>query len=222
MIRPSRTFALPTAAVVALLLLAASGCITNKKWNPAATQPVTIGNPDEATPKYWLEKPATDEVAAADFTTLFDAAEQVTRDYWFRIDRRDYRAGLLLSQPMVSKQWFEPWRKDAGTVHDVEENSLGPIRRTVYFQFRQNPDGTFSATPKVLVERYSKVGVAYQTSYAMRREATSYWYALRRDQVMEQHMADTLRRKLKQEVRPRQTAGDWSDPSSGRRAPEAQ
>ena len=219
----SPTFALAVTALTSLLLLSlGSGCITNKKWNPAATQPVTIGDPAEATPQYWLDQAPTDEVIAADFTSLFEAAERVTQDYWFRIDRRDYRAGLLLSQPTVSKQWFEPWRRDTGTAHGVAENSLGPIRRTVHFQFRQNPDGTFTATPKVLVERFSRVGVAYYTIYAMRREPGYYWYALRRDTVLEQHMADALRRRLKQEVRPRATAGNWSDPSTGRQAPEAQ
>src|SRR5436190_5843193 len=110
-------------------------CITHQRWNPAPTHPATVGDPASSTTDYWLAKPDTDVVTLNDFTTLFNAAEDVTRHYGFLIDRRDYRSGLLKSQPLVSKQWFEPWRRDLVTLNDLREASIHPIRRVVYFQF---------------------------------------------------------------------------------------
>ena len=178
-----------------LLTLLLPGCI-NKTANPSATQPVTVGDPATATPEYWLEQPATDTVTARDFTTLFDAAEQVAHNHHFRIDHRDYRSGRLTTHPLVSKQWFEPWRRDVATGGDVLEASLGPIRRKIHFEFTPNPDGTFTAAPKVLVERYSRVGPEYTYAFAARGEPTSYWYTLRRDEAMERKLTNALRSRL--------------------------
>jgi hypothetical protein len=180
-------------ALVSLLVLSLGGCIGGKPANPAATQPATAIDPERARPAYWLNQPAAAEVSNANFQKLWDTSETVARQYLFSIDLRDFRQGLLTTQPMVSKQWFEPWRKDAGTFRDVEENSLGAIRRTIHFQFARNLDGTYTVTPKVVVERQVVVEKKYLEEL---QTPGTYWYALRRDTALETKLAASIERKL--------------------------
>ena len=138
---------------------------------------------------------ATAEVTAADFHALWEASEAVAHDYLYQIDVRDYRRGLLKTDAVVSKQFFELWRKDAGKARDVIEDSAGPIRRTIYFYFARNADGSYTVSPKVLVERRSKVEAKYRV--ADEDVPATYWYALRRDTAMEEKVGADLRSKLK-------------------------
>jgi hypothetical protein len=177
-----------------LLAAAGGGCIGKHPENPAATQPVTNVDPALATHEYWLAQPGKAEVAHGDFTTLWEASEDVARQYLFSIDRRNFRSGLLTTKPLVSKQWFEPWRKDAVTVQDVKEASLATIRRTVYFQFKQNPAGGYTVEPKVVVERESKVDPKYRDPDS--QLPPMYWYAVRRDPGLEEKLAESIRKKL--------------------------
>jgi hypothetical protein len=166
---------------------------------PSTTRPVaTAIDPQLAQPTYWLKQPATSETSFADFQKLWDACEAVAYDYLFKIDRRDYRHGLLTTQPMLSKQWFEPWRKDGPTGRDVEEASFGGVRRTVYFQFTQNLDNSYTVAPKVLVERQSKIDHNDTGTNTGNDpdQPTSYWYAVRRDAQMEIRLVAAIREKL--------------------------
>ena len=182
-------------ASIFVLSLLLAGCI-GKPANPAATQPTTVIDPAVAEPAHWLKQPATAEVTNPDFKKLWDACEAVAHDYLFKIDLRDFRRGLLKTQPMVSKQWFELWRNDAGTAKDVLEDSTGALRRTIYFQFTKNLDGSYTVAPKVLIERESRASPAdlpeYDTPHAL-----IYWYALRRDAPLEQKVAAAVERKLR-------------------------
>src|SRR3954465_2084342 len=107
-------------ALAIFLMLLAGGCIGNRPSNPAATQPVTMVDPQLAEQNYWLAKPATVEVRGQ-FKPLWEASEQTAHEFRFSIDRRDQRSGLLTTEPMISKQWWEFWRKDAGTFQDTKE-----------------------------------------------------------------------------------------------------
>lgn len=168
------------------------GCVKNKPANPGAARATDV-DPKLADKNYWLSQPASAEVSGRDFTELWEASEAVARNYLFRIDRRDYRAGLLTTEPMVSKQIFELWRKDAGTGYDTREATIAPIRRTIYFQFTPNADGSYTVSPKVVVERQSKVEPKYREEIDM---PASYWYALRRDTVLEGKVAEAIRKKM--------------------------
>lgn len=153
---------------------------------------------EQAEAAYWLAKPANSEVTYNDFQKLWDTCESVAYDYLFRIARRDYRGGVLTTEPMLSKQWFELWRKDGPSFQDVREASLGGVRRTIYFQIARNPDGSFTAAPKVIVERQSKVDsrIIITDDTTDPRLPHQYWYALRRDGEMEVRVVGALREKL--------------------------
>ncbi|HEV8604842.1 MAG TPA: hypothetical protein VGQ99_05720 [Tepidisphaeraceae bacterium] len=178
--------------VAILLMVAAGGCMGKRPGNLAATQPATTVDPQLAEKEYWLARPASVQVRGG-FEPLWEASEEAAHEFLFKIDRRDQRSGLLTTAPMISKQWWEIWRKDAGTLKDVQEATLANIRRTIYFQFRREGDGVYSVTPKVVVEKESKVDPKYKTDI---EGPSSYWYALRRDEVVEKKVGEAIRRRL--------------------------
>jgi hypothetical protein len=223
----------PLALSLFLISILIAGCI-GKPQNPAATQPVTLVDLATTQPSYWLDQP-TPPVAlvhSGDFDLLWESAKDVARSYLFSIDREDFRAGLITTEPMVSKQIFEPWRPDTGTIGGAVENSLADIRRTLRFEVdRDDQTGTFTVTPKVLVERLAVLerritsvlqyrstvsGAVVPSRYAIAREETPlwdlpprYWYPVARDTEMEKQVAKRLRDRLNKpppSIRDRKTA----------------
>ncbi len=189
------------ARMFALLLIAAllAGCARQHRAASPATAPAVAEN----------------RVTSRDFEQLWDAAADVARDRMFTIDRRDYRGGVLTTEPMVSAQFFEPWRRDALTADAVAESSLATIRRTIRFQFtRDDETGTFAVVPHVLVERYALAerritnSMLYRAAFR-RTTATGtretdrgvelpqrYWYRVGNDPVLEKDLAAALRRRV--------------------------
>ena len=175
-----------------VMMMVVCGCMGKRPENPAATQPATSVDPQLAEKEYWLAKAGSAEVRG-DFEPLWEASEEAAHEFFFKIDRRDQRSGLLTTQPMISKQFWEVWRKDAGTWKDAQEATLASIRRTIYFQFRKEKDGGYSVTPKVIVEKESKVDPKYKTEI---EGPSTYWYALRRDEVVEKRIARAIKHHL--------------------------
>lgn len=195
-----------------------AGCITGKQ-HPAATQPSTTIDVATTQPSYWLDQPPTVVIHSSNFESLVSACEDAARDYLFRLDRIDYRAGLITTVPLVSAQWFEPWRQDNRTLADVEESSIATIRRTIRFEFTRLPDETWQVAPKVLVERQAiserriTSVVLYRNVFTSIRAAhlrpsgthesdegiilsPRYWYLLRRDPDFERVVARAVESHL--------------------------
>jgi hypothetical protein len=203
-----------TLIITALVLIPTlTGC--RAPTAPPAARAIDV-DPELAEPIYWYHQPATASITHHDFDELWRAAEDAARAKMFTLDRRDYRSGILTTEPLVSSQFFEPWRRDTATAYDTTESSLATIRRTVRYEFTRNDDATFTVTPKVLVERRT---VAEQriTSVVMVRGAfrrfqgrsehrpygtpeadvgvylpARYWYALRRDEALEAELAESI------------------------------
>ena len=191
------------AAVLALVLAGCAG--GSPKWvapPPTTTQATTARAERENT------------IVARDFDHLWRACADVARSRQFAIDRRDYRGGVLTTEPLVSAQFFEPWRRDALTGDDVAESSLATIRRTIRFEFTRHGDGRFSVIPRVIVERYSsaerRITSASLYRSAFRRTTatgtretdrgvqlpTRYWYNVGNDEVLEKNLAEAVRRRV--------------------------
>jgi hypothetical protein len=209
--------ALATGAGALAVLI--SGCITHPQ-NPAATQPATVVDLATTQPTYWLDQPAAAQVRGRDFDTVWDVCKATARGYLFALDRVDYRAGEITTLPMVSKQWFEPWRSDSGSSYQVLANSMGAIRRTLSFQVAREPDATYTVTPKVLVERevilerrvsdvsqyrlaFSGPGAKIQPREAVTLDPNTYpdvplkyWYPTGRDTEMEVQVAKRVQQEL--------------------------
>jgi hypothetical protein len=195
-----------------LSCLSIPGCILR---NPdPATPRVTNIDPKLSTPNYWLDQPAVVHVDAPDFYTLWQICRSVAHDRFFMIDREEYREGLMTTRPLVSKMYWEIWRRDEVTVDDIEASTLATIRRTVYFRITQQPNGKFTVEPKVLVERFASSERRltaineYLTAFAGPRPygttemdegvtlPTDYWYATGRDNALERDLAAAIRRRL--------------------------
>ena len=192
--------------------LLAAGCADSR---PAATQPARTGDLATTRMWHWLDQPDVASVENFQFQALWDACEQVARGYQYQLDRQDYRLGLLTTKPMVSKELFEPWRKDAGTLHGVLQDSLTTIRRSIRFEIKRTEQGTFVMTPRVLVERetilerritsaaqyrtaFSGPAVGTRTSAEIEENVpVVYWTPISRDPEMEKHIAADVRRSIK-------------------------
>lgn len=203
-----------------ILALCVLGCITGRS-NPAATQPATAVDLATTQPGYWLGQPAVAEVRGGDFNRLWEAAKETVRDYQLALDREDYRAGVITSVPEVSKQVFEVWRSDAGTLDESLANTVGAIRRTIRFEVSRGEDGTFTLVPKVLVERQSiferrvtdvsqyRFAFAGPTKAQPARTAVTldpetyqdvpvkYWYPIGRDFALEKKVAKRVEQEMK-------------------------
>ena len=75
--------------------------------------------------------PSSVGVVDSRYDRLMNVAEDVSRELLFKPATRDFRTGLLRTEPMVSAQWFEFWRSDVQTPADMAQSSLGKIRRTL-------------------------------------------------------------------------------------------
>lgn len=204
--------------VLSSVILASTqtGCLLLWRQNPAATQPATAINPQTTQPSYWLGQPAVAHVRSRHFDALWDACRDAVQSDGFLVDRRDYREGLMTSLPLISKQAYEFWRADVVDVHDLAQSSLDMLRRTIRITFRRLPDGTFEATPKVLVERDSLIGRRitsvdqYQNAFSIQAQDVAreteksgtdippeYWYPIGRDKALEKQIAQSVRDRLR-------------------------
>lgn len=190
-----------------------TGCITRPVQLPPGER-ITELQTDPPHPADFWNQPATAHVTHPDYDALWRAAEQAARDLLFTIDRRDYRNGLLMTDPMVSGQWFEPWRADVVTARHRLESSLMTVRRTLRFEFTRTDDGRFGVVPKVLVEqeaiaerRISSVVSprgAFGRTTAWGNPQTDrgvhlprrYWFAIARDEALEQRVARLIESRL--------------------------
>ena len=201
------------ACILPTLLLAA--CAADSVGVAPATRPAFLSAPaEQAGSDYWFDKPAVASVASPDFQKLWSACRTTLINDEFEIDQENYRLGLLTTFPMISKQFFEVWRSDAGDVHGVIWDSLQTIRRTVRFDFTRRPNGSYIVFPKVLIETCShpERRITSQAQYSQAftsvaetptiindqgvAVATRYWYSVGRDEAMEKELANSVREKM--------------------------
>src|SRR5690606_34268909 len=120
----------------------------------------------------------------------------------------------ITTRPLQSRQALELWRGDVVDGPGLAQSTLGTVRRTIRFEFADSPDGDgYLVAPKVVVERRAvperrvtdasryRAAVA-GTPTARRTDAEGdplpahYWYALGRDQALEQALAKDIQRLL--------------------------
>src|ERR1700679_2026389 len=88
--------------------------------NYSTTRPAVMTEPiDHASPDYWFKQPNVASVTSSDFDALWKASAATPIFAQCEIDRHDQRLGVLTTCPMISKQFFEFWRSDAGDAHEV-------------------------------------------------------------------------------------------------------
>ena len=120
----------------------------------------------------------------------------------------------MTSFPLTSKQAFEIWRSDVVGAAAVAQSTLGTLRRTLRWDVKSDDDGTFVATPTVLVERYQVEerrltnAMQYRDIYSIDRPIgderkdkgidvpEEYWYPLGRDRDLEKQLVNEVREKI--------------------------
>ena len=185
-----------------------------------AHQPPPTTKPSYATtqPSYWIAQPAAVHVTSSDFDRLWKACEEAARSYGFYLDREDFRAGVITTYPLISKQFFEVWRNDVQTAHDLADSSVSAYRRTIRFTIKRLPDGTFDMTPVIVIERKALAEHPVSASVYLRnafrntrgtrsagtaeadegiRMPSNYWYATGRDTVLEKSVAKSVEHWMK-------------------------
>ncbi len=200
-----------TTATCASLSVGCAGQSDSPTPRPVATDV----DPEQATADYWLNRPAVASVTSRHYEHLFNACDHVLRQRYFGINRSDFRNGVLISEPLISKQIWEFWRQDVGSFLQQLNSTLATYRRTVHWTITAEEDGEFVATPKVVVERYSATprritAVTRYTSAASSADADapiqspslqqvkrSPWYAVGRDEALERQLAEHAERWMR-------------------------
>jgi len=204
-----------SAIFIFAVLFLLAGCSHDDDNPPLAKLPTATDIPAErSTTNYWLKQSPVASVSFGDYQKLWDACSQTVVNDQFELDRQDFRQGVLTTWPLISKQFFEVWRSDAGTLHDIWLDSTQTIRRTIWFDFSRGADGGFVATPKVLIEQsshperrittYTQFTAAFASTPDPPTRVTdegtvvgnSYWYALGRDDAMERELVYSVKEKL--------------------------
>ena len=131
---PTRLLTLVVAAAAAV---GATGCLQH-------TRPVVA----EAVPQTKGEQ---------NFQALWLASQEVLREYRFTIDRMDRRAGLITTQPLTGRQFFEPWRKDAVNREALKDSSIKTLLRTAVVKIHPTGPGSdqYELTVEVTVAKPS-------------------------------------------------------------------
>jgi len=173
--------------------------------------PVTDESADKAAADYWMTKPPVASASSPEFQKLWDACKDTARSMQFQIDLENYRDGVLTTQPMVSRQFYEFWRSDVGNTYGLLQSSLGTVRRRIVFEVKQEDSGDYVAQPKVLVERLAQTPTRVTSVQNFRNGVAPagniitdqgkvipavYWYAIARDEALEKRIARDVTSRL--------------------------
>ena len=89
--------------------------------------------------------------AERDFDNLWRASQYVLKKHYFTLDIQDRRAGLISTEPMLGKHFFEFWRHDSTTDRDTQESTLQKIYRTAFVTISRGTTEHGAYKPKVIV-----------------------------------------------------------------------
>ena len=89
--------------------------------------------------------------AERNFQTMWRASLKVLRRLYFQIDHQDRRSGVITTHPMVSKHFFEFWRRDSVTDFHLKESTLQTITRKAKVVIRPVTEDSIVYMPTVEV-----------------------------------------------------------------------
>jgi hypothetical protein len=88
------------------------------------------------------------------FQAIWRAAHRTLRDYRFQIARVDARAGILVTEPMVTKSPIEFWRSDLQRPEDLAISAIHKAYCMAIVRIEEpGPDGPFRSHTRVLFAR---------------------------------------------------------------------
>jgi hypothetical protein len=104
-------------------------------------------------------EPIVDSQGAAPVDPRFEATWQaalgVLGEYRFQIDRKDKRAGVITTRPLLGRHGLEFWRRDATTMQELLEGTLQTVYRAATVRIMPDPkrEGGYVALVEVKVSR---------------------------------------------------------------------
>jgi hypothetical protein len=140
---------------------------------------------------------------------VWEAIQETLRRHRFRLDRVDRRAGVITTVPEMSQHFFEIWRKDVATRHDLWEATINPVRRwvevrvsgdqeeswgrlavAVHKQRLSSPDRQFNSTGAA----YQYFGNSLPSTTGLGRVTPEHdcWLDLGRDAAMEDYLLERI------------------------------
>ncbi len=197
-----------------LLIPLLAGCVNGPSRGNDSGAKATSIDPKTATPRYWMDKPATAQVSDGDYDRLWLACDEATRHYHFLPDALNYRQGIMTSKPLVSKGMGEFWRNDVQDESDLVKSTIATYRRTIRYDIDRTDDDRYEVGVKVLVERSSQferrvtTGIQFRDAFGPYppaaefrsddgvKQDAQYWYAVGRDQTLEKALAQVIEDKL--------------------------
>jgi len=93
---------------------------------------------------------STIEIDRAEYTRIFQAAEQELRRQGYTLERRDHRFGVLGTVPVNSPTGLEPWRGTNTTLYQATMATTNQLRRIARVTLEPLPEET-PAVPSVEV-----------------------------------------------------------------------
>ena len=164
-------------------------------------------------------RPTQDTIAVVkqySFDDVWTVCLTSLEDRGLQVDRQDRRFGLIVSEPIVGKQFFEFWRGDAVTSDDTLTSSLHTVRRIVSIQVVSQGPMNFEVSVQAKAQRVSipadqldntaeafemlrRHGVPASPSrrdYA-RPRSEPVWVDIGREHALEQYILEDIANKLK-------------------------
>ena len=68
-------------------------------------------------------------------------AKDVLAGMYFTVEKSDFDRGYIRTKPLAGGEFFEVWRQDNRSAHDVVESSLHTIQRVAELNFTQSAGG---------------------------------------------------------------------------------
>jgi len=94
-------------------------------------------------------------IVEAEAGILWQSCKSELKNRGFRLDRADLRSGVIDTFPMVSRQWFEFWRRDVVDAASLAESSLQTIRRRIGIKLTPLGGNKYCFNCRVTVQRLS-------------------------------------------------------------------
>ena len=163
-------------------------------------------------------KPRWEAIAVeqASFDDIWTVCLDSLEDRGLTVDRQDRRFGLIVSEPVVGKQFFEFWRNDAVSSDDTLTSSLHTVRRIVsihvtsqgpmQFEVRVEAQAQRASIPADQLdntaeafELLSRQGVpaAPSRSDYVRPHTEPVWVDIGREPALEQAILEDISQRLK-------------------------
>ncbi len=150
----------------------------------------------------------------ASYDNIWQQATKLLVDNGFSLDRKDYRLGILTTQPLPSAQWVEFWKPQQTTFKNALENTVNMQQRSVRISISPVPDKPefYEIAIQVLVERqnnpivslggpvfvegsgFGKSQVSLRSDYApvVTKDIGPTWYLIGHDQQLEHKLLSEL------------------------------